>query len=88
MLFHSYARTRFLGLPNNSQVIQVRGAAAPQVFQLELLVPVFLCFITMDNDVIYNLTVRQNVISRYVKVMQAVRLFSSRFMRIKGHFQL
>ena len=29
-----------------------------------------LCFITIENDIIYNLTVNQNIITRYVKVMQ------------------
>ena len=49
---------------------------------------VFLYFITVDHNVVYNLTVRQNVISRYVEVMQALRLFSSRLIHILGHFQL
>ena len=34
------------------------------------LFPAILCFITMDNDVIHNLTVNQSVIIRYVKVIQ------------------
>ena len=32
--------TGFLSLPDNSQVIRVRGAAAPRVLKLELLVVV------------------------------------------------
>ena len=31
------------------------------------LFPAILCFITMDNDVIYDLTVNQSAIIRYVK---------------------
>ena len=57
--------------PNkDTQVIRVRGAAAPRVLELELLVLVLLYFISIKNNVIYNLTVRENVISRYVEVMQ------------------
>ena len=41
-----------------------------------------LYFITMKNNVIYNLTVSGNVIRRYVKVMPTLRLVSLAFMHI------
>ena len=34
------------------------------------LFPAILCFITIDNDIIYNLTVNQSAIIRYVKVIR------------------
>ena len=34
------------------------------------LFPAILCFITIDNDVIHNLTVNQSVIIRYVEVIR------------------
>ena len=33
--------------------------------------PAILCFITMDNDIIDNLTMNQSAIIRYVKVIRA-----------------
>ena len=40
--------------------------------------PIF-CFITIENEVIYNLTVNQSVIRRYVEVIRTLSLFSLRF---------
>ena len=34
------------------------------------------CFMTIENNVIYNLTVNQSIIRRYVEVIQTLRLFS------------
>ena len=45
-------------------------------------------FITIEHDVVYNLTVNQNIISRYVKVIQTLNLFFLRFMRNLVHFQI
>ena len=47
---------------------------------------VLLCIITIENDIVYILTVRENVIIRYVKVMRIFHLFSLRFMRIQYIF--
>ena len=41
---------------------------------------VLLYLITLENDVIYILTVREDVIIRYVKVMRSLHLFSLRLM--------
>ena len=30
-----------------------------------------LCFITLENDIVYNLTVKQSIIIRYVKFIRA-----------------
>ena len=43
---------------------------------------------TIENDVFYILTVRDNVIIRYVKVMPTLHLFFLCFKRISVHFQL
>ena len=74
-------------------VLQLKDGEDPVPGHLEiysLLFAFVLCYynLTIENDIVYNLMVRQSVISRYVKVMQALHLFSSRFMCILGHFQL
>ena len=43
------------------------------------LLPSIFCFITIENEVIYNLTVNQSVIRRYVEVIRTLSLFSLRF---------
>ena len=55
---------------------------------VEGLLSVILCFITMENDVIYNLTVSGSVISRYVKDIRKLPPFFLRFVRILVHFQI
>ena len=42
------------------------------------LLPVIFCFIMIEfqNDVIYNLTMNQSVISKHVEVIRPLRLFS------------
>ena len=52
------------------------------------LFPKIFCFITIENEVLYNLTVNQNIISRYVKVIQTLRLFFLRLMHNLVHFQI
>ena len=42
----------------------------------------------MDKDIVYILTVRENVIIRYVEVMRILHLFSPRFVGILVHFWL
>ena len=44
-----------------------------------LFLVVILRFIMIENNVVYNLTVNQNVIRRYVKVIRTLRLFSLHF---------
>ena len=43
------------------------------------LLPMIFCFIKMENDVIYNLTMNQSTISRYVGVIRTLHLFSLHF---------
>ena len=43
------------------------------------LLPVIFCLITIENDIIYNLTVNQSNMSRYVEVIPTLSLFSLRF---------
>ena len=50
--------------------------------------PVILRFITIEDNIVHNLTVNQAVIGRYVKVMRTLSLFSLRFLRILVHFGL
>ena len=50
--------------------------------------PLILCFVTIENDIVYNPMVKENIISRYVKVMQTLSLFSFRFKHMAVHFQL
>ena len=52
------------------------------------LLSVILCFITMENDVIYNLTVSGSVIIRYVKDIRKLPLFFLRFVRILVLYQI
>ena len=44
------------------------------------------CLITMEKEVVYILTVRENVIIRYVEVMRILHPFSLRFVGILVHF--
>ena len=37
------------------------------------LFPGILCFITLEKDIVYNLTTNQSVIIRYVEVIRTVR---------------
>ena len=48
--------------------------------------PLIFCFKTIDNEVIYNLTVNQSVIRRYVEVIRTLRLFSPCFCAHFGTF--
>ena len=41
--------------------------------------PLIFCFITIENNVIYNLTVNQSIIRKYVEVIRTLSLFSLRF---------
>ena len=41
--------------------------------------PMILLFITIENNIVYNQTMNQNVITRYVKVIRTLRLFFLRF---------
>ena len=41
--------------------------------------PLIFCFITIDNAFIYNLTVNQSVIRRYVEVIRTLSLISLHF---------
>ena len=41
--------------------------------------PLDILFITIENEVIYNLTVNQSVIRRYVEVIRTLSLFSLSF---------
>ena len=50
------------------------------------LLPVIFCCITIENEVIYNLTVKQSIISRYVGVIRTLRLFSLSFCAHFGTF--
>ena len=45
-----------------------------------------LCLITMEKDIVYIPTIRENVIIRYVEVMRILHLFSLRFVDISVHF--
>ena len=47
------------------------------------LFPAILCFITMENDVIHNLTMNQSAIIRYVKV---IRTFAPIFLAFYPYF--
>ena len=49
---------------------------------------VLLCLIMMEKDIVYILTIRKNVIIRYVEVMRISHLFSLRFVGISVHFWL
>ena len=60
----------------------VLAASVDGIFSL------ILHLMTIENDVVCNLTVREDVISRHVKVMRTVRLFSLHFMCFSVHFQL
>ena len=48
--------------------------------------PLIFCFILIENEVIYNLTVNQSVIRRYVEVIQTLSLFSLHFCAHFGTF--
>ena len=52
------------------------------------LFPLLLCFIMIENDIVYNLTVRENVISRYVKVFPLFYAYFSTFSVITFVFEL
>ena len=43
--------------------------------QVDGIFSAILCFVTIENNIIYNLTVNQNVIIRYVEVMRTLYLF-------------
>ena len=47
------------------------------------LFPVILCLITIEKNLIYNLTANQNVIIRHVKV---IRTFTPNFSALYAHF--
>ena len=64
--------TAFFGLPNNSQVIRVRGAAAPRVFLTRIT-----CFCTVDTSihifkVMYNCFIDNYIIIDIVHVIDIV----------------
>ena len=56
--------------------------------QWDGLLPMVIMFVTIENDIIYYLTLRQKIICSYVKVMQTLHLLSLHFMHILVHFQL
>ena len=48
--------------------------------------PLIFCLITIENDIIYNLTVNQSLVRRYIEVIRTLPLFSLHFFAHFGTF--